>query len=37
MKKYLVDNGIKEESIIMEDKSTSTNENLIFSKEIEVI
>ncbi|WP_243249593.1 YdcF family protein [Clostridium sp. D46t1_190503_E9] len=34
MKKYLVDNGIKEESIIMEDKSTSTNENLIFSKEV---
>ncbi|WP_291650900.1 YdcF family protein [Clostridium sp.] len=34
MKKYLVDNGVKEELIIMEDKSTSTNENLIFSKEI---
>lgn len=34
MKKYLVDKGIKEELIIMEDKSTSTSENLIFSKEI---
>ena len=34
MKKYLVNNGIKEELIIMEDKSTSTNENLIFSKAI---
>ena len=34
MKKYLVNNGIKEELIIMENKSTSTNENLIFSKAI---
>lgn len=34
MKKYLVDKGIKEELIIMENKSTSTNENLIFSKEL---
>lgn len=34
MKKYLVDNGIKEELIIMEKKSTNTNENLLFSKDI---
>ncbi len=33
MKRYLTKNGIKQE-IIMEDKSTTTKENLIFSKEI---
>lgn len=33
MKRYLVDNGIENE-IIMEDKSTNTRENLLFSKEI---
>lgn len=31
MKKYLVDNGIEKSRIIMEDKSTSTFENLKFS------
>jgi len=34
MKKYLLDNGIDEASIIMEDKSKNTMENLTFSKEI---
>lgn len=34
MKKYLLDNGIDEASIIMEDKSENTMENLTFSKEI---
>lgn len=33
MKRYLLQNGIEEDKIIMEDKSTSTSENLIFSKE----
>ena len=33
MKNYLVNRGITEERIIMEDKSTSTNENFKFSKE----
>lgn len=33
MKNYLVNHGITEERIIMEDKSTSTNENFKFSKE----
>ncbi len=33
MKKYLIKKGIKQE-IIMEDKSRTTKENLIFSKEI---
>ena len=34
MKRYLVDNGIPEERIIKEESSTSTYENLLFSKEI---
>lgn len=34
MKNYLVRNGVEESRIIMEDKSTSTYENLTFSKEI---
>jgi uncharacterized SAM-binding protein YcdF (DUF218 family) len=34
MKKYLLDNGIDEASIIMEDKSKNTMENLAFSKEV---
>lgn len=32
MKRYLVSNGIKEEQIIKEDKSTNTMENLKFTK-----
>jgi uncharacterized SAM-binding protein YcdF (DUF218 family) len=32
IKKYLIDNGIKENQIIIEDKSTSTIENMKFSK-----
>ncbi len=34
MKRYLVDKGIEDNRIIKEDKSTSTNENLDFSKTI---
>ena len=34
MKKYLVDKGIDPDRIIMEDKSTSTKENMLFSKEL---
>lgn len=34
MKKYLVDKGIAEDKIIMEDKSTSTQTNFRYSKEI---
>lgn len=34
MKTYLVEKGINSERIIMEDRSTSTRENLIYSKEI---
>lgn len=34
MKDFLVMRGITEENIIMEDKSTNTMENLIYSKEI---
>lgn len=34
MKKYLTSKGINENNIIMEDKSTTTNENLKFSKNI---
>lgn len=34
MKDFLIKKGIKEDNIIMEDKSTSTMENLIYSKEI---
>ena len=32
IKKYLIEKGIKEKQIIIEDKSTTTNENLHFSK-----
>ena len=31
MKNYLIENGIKKENIIIEDKSTNTYENIIFS------
>lgn len=34
MKRYLVEKGIVEERIFMEDKSTSTFENIRFSKEV---
>jgi len=34
MKKYLLDNGIDESNIIMEDKSKNTMENLTFSKKV---
>ena len=34
MKRYLVKKGLSEERIIKEDRSTSTRENLAFSKEI---
>lgn len=34
MHKYLTDKGIPENSVIMEDKSTSTTENYIYSKAI---
>lgn len=34
MKRYLMDNGIDEERILMEDRSANTRENLLFSKEI---
>ena len=34
MKKYLCENGVPEENVIKEDKSTSTYENLIFSQKI---
>lgn len=34
MKRYLVDNGIEEDRIILEDKSTSTFENLKFSLDL---
>ncbi len=33
IKKYLIDKGIKEKQIIIEDKSTSTIENMKFSKD----
>ena len=32
IKKYLIEKGIKEKQIIIEDKSTTTNENIHFSK-----
>ena len=32
IKKYLIEKGIKEKQIIIEDKSTTTNENMYFSK-----
>lgn len=34
MKNYLVENGINENNVILEDKATTTLENIIFSKEI---
>lgn len=34
MKRYLLSKGISEDNIILEDKSTSTYENMIFSKKI---
>ncbi len=34
MKDYLIDKGISDDRIIMEDKSTSTYENILFSKQI---
>lgn len=34
MEKYLINNGIEAERIIKEDKATSTNENIKFTKEI---
>lgn len=34
MSKYLIAKGIPEEKIILEDKSTTTRENIIFSKEM---
>ena len=34
MKIYLIENGVKSDKIIKEDKSTSTTENFVFSKEI---
>ncbi len=34
MKNYLVENGVDEENIILENKATTTLENIIFSKEI---
>lgn len=34
MKKYLVENGVPEESILMEDQSTSTLENFRFARKV---
>jgi uncharacterized SAM-binding protein YcdF (DUF218 family) len=34
METYLISNGISKESIIQEDKSTNTHENISFSKEL---
>lgn len=34
MKKYLMDNGVPEDSIIVENQATSTYENLAFSKKL---
>lgn len=34
MKNFLLENGIAEERLIIEDQSTSTYENLLFSKEL---
>lgn len=34
MRQFLTDNGIAEERLIIEDRSTSTYENLLFSKEL---
>jgi uncharacterized SAM-binding protein YcdF (DUF218 family) len=37
MKQYLIEKGITSDRIILEDQSTSTYENLVFSKEIMTI
>ena len=34
MKKYLIDNGVSEERILVENKSTNTDENFEFSKKL---
>lgn len=34
MAKYLIDKGVPEQQIIVEDKSTSTEENLLFAKQL---
>lgn len=34
MRDYLVENGLEEERVIMEDKSTNTNENIMYSKKL---
>lgn len=34
MRNYLLENGVNEENIILEDRSTTTLENIIFSKKI---
>ncbi len=34
MKQYLVSNGLSEDRILLEDRSTSTKENLLFSKQV---
>lgn len=34
IKRYLIEKGISEDHILLEDKSTTTNENLIFSNDI---
>lgn len=34
MRNYLLENGVNEENIILEDKATTTLENIIFSKKI---
>lgn len=34
MKNYLLENGVNEENIILEDRATTTLENIIFSKKI---
>ena len=36
MKNYLIDKGVSEDRIIMEDKSTDTYENILFSKQLMV-
>ena len=34
MRDYLVERGLEEERIVMEDKSTNTNENIMYSKKL---
>lgn len=34
MKQYLIDKGINKSSIIEENKSTNTKENIIYSKKL---